>query len=92
ARLVFENGQPVGGEGSMRDVTTRKFNENVLQALNLELAASNEQKNRLFSIIGHDLRNPISGSLQLANLILQDIRSNTVSEIESSLQLMKKEL
>ncbi|PST82744.1 hypothetical protein C7T94_08820 [Pedobacter yulinensis] len=92
ARLVFENGQLVGGEGSMRDVTARKFNENVLQALNQELAASNEQKNRLFSIIGHDLRNPISGSLQLVDLMLHDIRTNATDEIERSLRMMQNEL
>jgi len=44
ARLIVENGEITGTEGSMRDVTTRKFHENALRALNTELTASNEQK------------------------------------------------
>jgi PAS domain S-box-containing protein len=92
ARLVIENGVMVATEGSMRDVTIRKFHENALQALNTELTASNEQKNNLLSIIGHDLRNPISGSLQLLNHTLADFESSTADEVHSYLSLMKQEL
>ncbi|MNL22424.1 Adaptive-response sensory-kinase SasA [compost metagenome] len=76
----------------MRDVTTRKFHENALQALNTELTASNEQKNKLFSIIGHDLRNPISGSLQLLDMTLTDFESSSADEVHSYLSMMKTEL
>lgn len=92
ARLIVENGVITGTEGSMRDVTTRKFHENALQALNTELTASNEQKNKLFSIIGHDLRNPISGSLQLLDLTLTDFESSSAEEVHSYLSMMKTEL
>lgn len=92
ARLIVEDGQITGTEGSMRDVTTRKFHENALQALNTELTASNEQKNKLFSIIGHDLRNPISGSLQLLDLTLTDFESSSADEVHSYLSMMKQEL
>ncbi|RQO75498.1 hypothetical protein DBR43_09135 [Pedobacter sp. KBW06] len=92
ARLIIENGQIVGTEGSMRDVTTRKFQENALMALNTELRASNEQKNKLFSIIGHDLRNPISGSLQLLDLTLTDFESSSAEEVYTYLSMMKTEL
>lgn len=92
ARLILENGVFTGTEGSMRDVTTRKFHENALQALNNELTASNEQKNKLFSIIGHDLRNPISGSLQLLDLALADVESGSAGEVHAYLSMMKQEL
>jgi PAS domain S-box-containing protein len=92
AHLIMENGVMVATEGSMRDVTIRKFHENALQALNTELTASNEQKNNLLSIIGHDLRNPISGSLQLLDYTLADFESSTPDEVRSSLSLMKQEL
>ena len=92
ARLVIENGVVLSTEGSMRDVTTRKFQENALRALNTELTASNEQKNNLLSIIGHDLRNPISGSLQLLDLTLSDFESSTADEVHTYLSLMKQEL
>ena len=92
ARLIIENGIVVGTEGSMRDVTTRKFQENALKALNTELTASNQQKNNLLSIIGHDLRNPISGSLQLLDLTLSDFESSTAEELHMYLSKMKYEL
>ncbi|WP_316810883.1 PAS domain S-box protein [Pedobacter heparinus] len=92
ARLIVENGVITGTEGSMRDVTTRKFHENALQALNTELTASNEQKNKLFSIIGHDLRNPISGSLQLLDMTLKDFESSSADEVHTYLSMMKTEL
>ncbi|TKC63892.1 PAS domain S-box protein [Pedobacter hiemivivus] len=92
AKLNVENGVITGTEGSMRDVTRRKFQENALQALNTELTASNEQKNKLFSIIGHDLRNPISGSLQLLDLTLNDFESSSADEVHLYLSMMKTEL
>lgn len=92
AKLNVENGVIIGTEGSMRDVTRRKFQENALQALNTELTASNEQKNKLFSIIGHDLRNPISGSLQLLDMTLKDFESSSVGEVHAYLSVMKTEL
>lgn len=92
AKLNVENGVIMGTEGSMRDVTRRKFQENALQALNTELTASNEQKNKLFSIIGHDLRNPISGSLQLLDMTLNDFESSSADEVHSYLSMMKTEL
>ncbi|SMD10203.1 PAS domain S-box-containing protein [Pedobacter nyackensis] len=92
ARLIVENGAITGTEGSMRDVTTRKFHENALKALNTELTASNEQKNKLLSIIGHDLRNPISGSLQLLDLTLADFESSSADDVHSYLSMMKREL
>jgi len=92
ARLIIEDGTIKGTEGSMRDVTTRKFQENALKALNTELTASNEQKNKLLSIIGHDLRNPISGSLQLLDLTLTDFESTSADEVHNYLSMMKHEL
>ncbi|WP_316836335.1 PAS domain S-box protein [Pedobacter nutrimenti] len=92
ARLIRENGLVVGTEGSMRDITARKSQDNALKALNTELTASNEQKNKLLSIIGHDLRNPISGSLQLLDLTLNDFQSSSAEEVHTYLSMMKQEL
>lgn len=92
ARLVHDGHGETTVEGSLRDVTTRKFQENALKALIAELQESNEQKNKLLSIIGHDLRNPISGSLQLLELTLEDYQSVSEEEIYTYLKKMKQEL
>ncbi|WP_165501769.1 PAS domain-containing sensor histidine kinase [Pedobacter frigiditerrae] len=92
ARLVIENGSVVATEGSIRDVTTRKYQENALKALNSELTASNQQKNKLLSIIGHDLRNPISGSLQLLGLTIDSLSEINTDELKEYLSAMKQGL
>lgn len=92
ARTLIEDGVVKGTEGSMRDVTVRKFQENALKALNTELTASNDQKSKLLSIIGHDLRNPISGSLQLLNLTLMDFESSSAEDVQNYLSMMRAEL
>jgi PAS domain S-box-containing protein len=63
-----------------------------LKALNDELVASNDQKSKLFSIIGHDLRNPISGSLQLSDLTIEDLEFTAADELHSNLVHIKQEL
>ncbi|WP_428331568.1 PAS domain-containing sensor histidine kinase [Mucilaginibacter sp.] len=63
-----------------------------LKSLNKELVASNEQKSKLFSIIGHDLRNPISGSLQLLGLTINDIDDTPAVDLHTNLIHIKQEL
>jgi PAS domain S-box-containing protein len=89
ARLLQENNQIIGAEGSMRDITLRKQHEDQLKVLNAKLEALNEQKNKLFSVIAHDLRNPISGSLSLLELAFMDIETNTKEELVEYLVLMR---
>ena len=90
--LKDRKGKPLHYVSQIEDITARKFQENALHALNKELRDSNEQKNKLLSIIGHDLRNPISGSLQLLDLTLADFESNSADDIRHALSMMKHEL
>jgi signal transduction histidine kinase len=63
-----------------KEKLNRILNErnNQLDTLNQELAVANETKAKLFGIIGHDLRSPISQIIQL--LQLQKEKSNFLSE------------
>ncbi len=70
AQLIIRNGEIAGTEGSMRDVTDRKAHQDSLQALNNDLNTLNEQKNKLLSVIAHDLRNPIAGCVGLLEVVL----------------------
>lgn len=73
ARLIIEDGEILGSEGSIRDITLRKLQENELTSLNTELKALNTHRERLLSIVGHDLRNPVAASLKLAELAMMDV-------------------
>jgi PAS domain S-box-containing protein len=93
ARLIIEDEQVLGSEGSIRDITLRKLQENELTSLNTELKALNTHREKLLSIVGHDLRNPVAASLKLAELAMMDVDDATkedlleyISKMEAGLQ------
>ncbi len=57
--------------------------------LNKELLASNQVKNKLFSIIGHDLRGPASGIMEALNMIDSGILNE--AEQKEVIGLLKKQ-
>jgi len=81
ARLLVEDGIVMGTEGSIRDITLRKLQENELKTLNKELKALNTHKEKLLSVIGHDLKNPIANALKLSELALMDGADTTKEEL-----------
>lgn len=89
ARLIIEDGIVVGSEGSIRDITVRKAQEHELTDLNTELKALNTHKEKLLSVIGHDLKSPIAASLKLAELALMDIDDASKEELKEYLTKME---
>ena len=81
ARLLIEDGIVTGTEGSIRDITLRKLQENELKTLNKELKALNTHKEKLLSVVGHDLKNPIANALKLSELALMDSGATTKEEL-----------
>ncbi|MCE1197519.1 MAG: ATP-binding protein [Marinilabiliales bacterium] len=66
------------------DITDRKVAEELILKQNRELTELNETKNRLFSIISHDLRNPIGNMmsfLELTREFIQDGEQEKVVEL-----------
>jgi len=59
--------------GMTKDVTDLKHAEASLKELVNELTQSNEEKNKLFSIIAHDLRNPLHGFLSLTKIMSEEV-------------------
>ncbi|MGV3684406.1 MAG: PAS domain S-box protein [Daejeonella sp.] len=90
AQLIIQNGEIVGTEGSMRDVTDRKAQQDSLQALNNDLNTLNDQKNKLLSVIAHDLRNPIAGCVGLLEVVFMDIENTGKDELVEYMQMMQK--
>lgn len=62
-----------------------ELNERYLQEL-LELNAS---KDKLFSIIAHDLKNPFSGLINLSDMVLNDVKVGRYEDIEEYAGLLK---
>ena len=71
--LRDENGKVIGFEGIARDITTRKLAEEEIIQKNQELQTLNAEKDKFFSIIAHDLRNPLGGFMNLTELMVTEI-------------------
>ena len=64
-----------------RDITERKKNEIALQTSETELKISNATKDKLFSIIAHDLRNPLSAILGIAEILQNRVENDSTENI-----------
>lgn len=64
----------------VRDITERKNNEKLMEKYNEELKAMINEKDKLFSIIAHDLRSPFTGLIGYSELLAEG--GNNLSEAE----------
>jgi len=73
-----------------RNITDKKASENALLKLNKELGELNNQKDKILSVISHDLRGPFLSFQGLFNLILKDFDNCTKEELYKVLKNLKK--
>ncbi|NNM54672.1 MAG: PAS domain-containing sensor histidine kinase [Spirochaetales bacterium] len=69
--LRDEGGQVVGLVGMSHDITELRLLQRELQVQRDQLKAANEVRNRLFTILAHDLRGPVGTLTHLLGLALE---------------------
>ena len=82
-RWLMMNGIPrlnnenifLGFIGTCIDITQQKEDEEIIKKINAELENANQNKDKFFSIISHDLRSPLSGIMSLLDIIVSDYDS-----------------
>ena len=87
-RWIMMNGIPrfndvnifLGFIGTCIDITHQKEDEDYIKKINDELENANQNKDKFFSIISHDLRSPLSGIMSLLDIIVSDY--DTLDETE----------
>jgi PAS domain S-box-containing protein len=72
------------------DITERKMAEKKLQVKNEELIVANSEKDKFFSIIAHDLRNPFNAFLGLTRMMVEDLPSLRLEEIQKMALAMRR--
>ncbi|MBK7212363.1 MAG: PAS domain S-box protein [Bacteroidales bacterium] len=72
ARLIYNNGKATGIQGIARDVSEKKLASQKLEQMNRELQELNASKDKFYSIIAHDLKNPFNSLIGFSELLLED--------------------
>jgi len=81
AELEFDpHGTPVGGFGTVQDITGRKRGEMALAAAKAAAEAASEAKTRFLANTSHELRTPMNAILGLTELALQEELSPRVRD------------
>jgi len=73
-----------------RDITEKSMAEERIRAKNEELQKINAEKDKFFSIIAHDLRSPFAAFLGLTQLMVQDLPSLKLDNIQEIALLMSE--
>lgn len=76
-----ENNKPIRATGIHLDISELKKYQQELVDQNKELETHVKNKNRLFSIIGHDLRSPLASILGFSEFLKSDIDDLSKEEI-----------
>jgi PAS domain S-box-containing protein len=80
----------IGRVWSFRDITSARRAEEEIQKNIQKLSDSNAEKDKFFSIIAHDLRNPLSSFLGLTKLMVDEFSQFTTEEVQDFILSMSK--
>ena len=73
----------------IRDISWQKKREDEIVEKNAQLQMINAEKDKLFSIIAHDLRNPFSTFLGLTEVMAEELPQMTISETKEIADKMR---
>lgn len=92
SKLPFfdENKEVIGVIGTSEDITKRKEIEIKLKSQAKELELQNATKDKFFSIISHDLINPLSGVIGFSELLKVDLKAKELDRIDLYANIIHK--
>jgi PAS domain S-box-containing protein len=87
---VFENGKITKLVGNIVDITERKVSEEALKSSEAKLKEINVTKDKFFSIIAHDLKNPFNGILGFSNILKEEAGEMDISTIQEYADMINR--
>jgi PAS domain S-box-containing protein len=87
--LMKRNGRLIGLQCVFSDVTQRKEASIKLEKYNRDLLELNKTRDKFFSIIAHDLRNPYSSMIGFSEFLLGDLEKLSNAEIKDYLKIIR---
>ena len=84
---VLEN-RDIVWTGTLEDITLRKQFDEAISQKNNELQRANADKDFFISILAHDLKSPFNSILGFLELLICNLRSTEIDEIEKRLKLV----
>ena len=88
--LRDNNNQIIGLVGISHDITNRKQVEMEIKLKNEELTKINYEKDKFFSIIAHDMRNPFNSFLGFTRMMVEEFNTMSLDEIRTIVVSMRK--
>ncbi|MGZ2369455.1 PAS domain S-box protein [Ancylomarina sp. YFZ004] len=79
---------PLRVRGVILDITERKHAVQIIKENEIHLKEINATKDKLFSIIAHDLRSPFNGILGFSELLIENIKKYEITESEKYLGII----
>ena len=91
ATLFESDGEtPLATIAQGQDITVRKKMENEIRQSENELRELNATKDKFFSIIAHDLRSPFNAFLGFTELMVEELHTMSIGEIQTIAENMKR--
>ena len=89
SRLMYDNNDtPIGITGIGRDITDQLTYNQRLNQYNDELKELNKSKDKMFSIIAHDLKDPFNSLLGFSDILLEDFDSLDRDEMRDYIKII----